>query len=38
MDWIDWLRTGTNVGHGNELPDSLNRWEVLEQLHNWRLV
>jgi hypothetical protein len=24
--------------HGNELSGSINCWEVLMQLHNWRLL
>jgi hypothetical protein len=24
--------------HGNELSGSIKCWEVLEQLHNWRLL
>jgi hypothetical protein len=24
--------------HGNEPSGSINSWEVLEQLHNWRLL
>jgi hypothetical protein len=39
MDWVgvaqdreEWLGFS---GRGNELPDSIKCWEVLEWLHNW---
>jgi hypothetical protein len=35
MDWIN-LAQGTSE-HGNEPSGSIKRWEVLEQLLNWRL-
>jgi hypothetical protein len=41
-DWIhlaqdrdQWRALGE---HGNEPPGSIKCWEVLEQLHNWRLL
>jgi hypothetical protein len=43
MVWtgLVWLRIGTVGGsceHGNEPSGSINVWEVLEWLHNWRLL
>jgi hypothetical protein len=39
MVWIGliWLRIGTSE-QGNELSGSIKCWEVLEWLHNWRLL
>jgi hypothetical protein len=36
-----WLRIGSSGGsceHGNEPSGSINCWEVLDWLHNWRLL
>jgi hypothetical protein len=36
-----WLRIGTveeSFEHGNEPSGSIKFWEVLEYLHNWRLL
>jgi hypothetical protein len=43
MEWIGWiwLRMGPVVGsceHGIEPSGSIKCWEVLEGLHNWRLL
>jgi hypothetical protein len=43
MVWIAlmWLRIGPVEGsceHGNESSSSIKCWEVLEWLHNWRLL
>jgi hypothetical protein len=39
MEWIGWiwLRIGTSE-HGIEPSGSIKCWEVLEGLHNWRLL
>jgi hypothetical protein len=38
MGWygLDW--SGSGEGHGNEPSSSIKCWEVLELLHNWRLL
>jgi hypothetical protein len=36
-----WLRIGTSGGsceHGDEPSGSIKCWEVLQWLHNWRLL
>jgi hypothetical protein len=43
MGWIGliWLRIWTSgrfCEHGIEPSDSIKYWEVLEWLHNWRLL
>jgi hypothetical protein len=42
MDWIDLARDRDQwralVQHGNEPSGSIKCWEVLEKLHNWRLL
>jgi hypothetical protein len=40
MMWIEfiWLRIGTSGGLLNEFSGSVKCWEVLEWLHNWRLL
>jgi hypothetical protein len=41
VDWIDLAQDRAVEGfceHGNEPSDSIKFWEVLEYLHNWRLL
>jgi hypothetical protein len=41
MDWINVTGQGPVEGsceNGNKLSISIKRWEVLEQIHNWRLL
>jgi hypothetical protein len=42
MDWIDLAEDRDqwrgHCEHGNELSCSINCWEILEQLSNWRLL
>jgi hypothetical protein len=42
MDWIDPAQDKDqwrdSCEHGNEPSGSIKVWEVLEQLHNWRLL
>jgi hypothetical protein len=42
MDWIDLAQDRdqwrVSCEHGNELSSSIKCWEVLEWLHNWRLL
>jgi hypothetical protein len=45
MGWYGLDLPGSGYGpvegsseHGNEPPGSIKCWEVLEQLHNWRLL
>jgi hypothetical protein len=37
MNWID-LAQEKSCGHGNEPSPSIKCWEVLGQLHNWRIL
>jgi hypothetical protein len=43
VDWIDLVQEGDqwregSCEHGNEPSGSIKCWEVLEKLHNWRLL
>jgi hypothetical protein len=41
VDWVDLAQEGPVEGsceHGDEPSGSIKCWEVLEWLHNWRLL
>jgi hypothetical protein len=42
MDWINLVQNRNkwrgSCERGNEISDSIKCWEVLEWLHNWRLL
>jgi hypothetical protein len=37
-DVVDWIDMDDSCEHGIEPSGSINCWEVLEWLHNWRLL
>jgi hypothetical protein len=36
--WVDDIKMEGSYEHGNEPSGSIKCWEVLEWLHNWRLL